>query len=66
MRNGIRARSRPAAFLRRYGGIGLLLTKQSGTSEYGRVYGELYRKFEISAYRELPAAKYEEAMGWVK
>ncbi len=46
-------------------GIGLLLTKQSGTSEYGRVYGELYRKFEISAYRELPAAKYEEAMGWL-
>jgi hypothetical protein len=46
-------------------GIGLLLTKQSGSSEYGRVYGELYRKFEISAYRELPASKYDEAMKWL-
>jgi len=46
-------------------GIGLLLTKQSGTSEYGRVYGELYRRFEISAYRELPAGKYDEAMKWL-
>lgn len=45
--------------------IGLHLTKQSGSSQYGRVYGELYRKYEISAYRELPANKYEDAMSWL-
>ena len=45
--------------------IGLILTKSSGSSEYGRVYGELYRRYEISAYRELSASKYEDAMKWL-
>lgn len=45
--------------------IGIILSKQSGGSAYGSVYGELYRRFEISAYRELPATRYDEAMNWL-
>jgi hypothetical protein len=45
--------------------IGHVLSERNGRSEYGAVYGELYRNFEISAYRELPAQKYDEAMKWL-
>ncbi|GIK54669.1 MAG: hypothetical protein HND44_00450 [Chloroflexi bacterium] len=45
--------------------IGHVLSERGGRSEYGAVYGELYRNFEISAYRELPAQKYDEAMKWL-
>lgn len=45
--------------------VGLILTKQTGQNQYGAVYGELYRRYEISAYRELPASKYEDAMQWL-
>lgn len=45
--------------------IGLILTKRTGKNEYGAVYGELYRRYDISAYRELPARKYEDAMQWL-
>ena len=41
------------------------LSKASGRNEYGGVYGELYRKFGITSYKELPAAKYEDAMSWL-
>ncbi len=42
--------------------IALALGKRSARNEFGGVYGELYRRFEIAAYRELPAARYDEAM----
>lgn len=45
--------------------IGLVTSERNGRNEYGAVYGELYRNFEISAYRELPSQKYEEAMKWL-
>lgn len=45
--------------------IGLVLTKRTGRNEYGAIYGELYRKFDIAAYRELPASKYDEAIDWL-
>ncbi|MBX3058376.1 MAG: ORF6C domain-containing protein [Anaerolineae bacterium] len=45
--------------------IGFEVSKQSGRNEFGAVYGELYRNFEISAYRELPASQYEQAMKWL-
>ncbi len=46
--------------------IALELSSRSGRNEYGGVYGELYRRFKIPAYRELPARRYEEAMAWLK
>lgn len=39
--------------------------KQSGRNEFGSVYGELYRKFEVTSYKLLPASEFEEAMSWL-
>jgi ferritin-like metal-binding protein YciE len=46
--------------------IALELGKRSGRNEFGGVYGELYRRFEIAGYRELPAGKYDEAMSFLR
>lgn len=45
--------------------IGLELGKRSGRNEFGGVYGELYRRFEIAGYRELPATRYDEAFNFL-
>ena len=45
--------------------VALLLSKGSGRNEYGGVYGELYRRYDVASYRELPAGKYEDAMAWL-
>ncbi len=45
--------------------VAMKLSKASGRNEYGGVYGELYRKFGITSYKQLPAAKFDEAMGWL-
>ena len=36
--------------------------RQTKQNEFGGVYGELYRKFEITSYKLLPASKFDEAM----
>lgn len=38
------------------------LGKHSGKNEYGGIYGELYRRFEITSYKLLPAHRFDEAM----
>ena len=44
----------------------LLIQVASGKKyEYGGVYGELYRRYRIPSYRELPAAKYDDAIKWL-
>ena len=45
--------------------IALELGKQTQRNEFGGVYGELYRRYEVTGYRELPAAKFDEAMGFL-
>jgi hypothetical protein len=45
--------------------VALKLSKASGRNEYGGVYGELYRKFGITSYKQLPAAQFEQAMTWL-
>lgn len=42
--------------------IAMTLSKTSGTNQYGSVYGELYRKFGITSYKQLPARKFNEAI----
>lgn len=42
--------------------VALQLSKKTGRNEYGGVYGELYRRFEITSYKLLPASRFEEAM----
>jgi ORF6C domain len=36
---------------------------QSGS--YGKVYSELYRRYRISSYKNLPRARYDEVLGWL-
>ena len=45
--------------------VAMPLSKKSGSNQYGSVYGELYRKFGITSYKLLPAAKFQEAMDWL-
>lgn len=45
--------------------VALKLGKKSGRNEYGAVYGELYRKFGITGYKQLPALKFQQAMNWL-
>lgn len=42
--------------------VAMVLSKRSGRNEYGGVYGEFYRKFGITSYKLLPAARFEGAM----
>jgi ferritin-like metal-binding protein YciE len=45
--------------------VAMKLSRKSGRNEYGGVYGELYRKFGITSYKQLPAAKFDEAISWL-
>ena len=45
--------------------VAMKLSKASGRNEYGGVYGELYRKFGITSYKQMPVAKFDEAMAWL-
>jgi hypothetical protein len=40
--------------------------RRSGRNEFNGVYGELYRRFKVPSYRELPAAKFDEAMAFLR
>jgi hypothetical protein len=44
--------------------IAMRLSEKSGRNEFGGVWGEFYRRFEIPTYRELPASRFDEAMKW--
>lgn len=41
------------------------LGKRSKRNEYGGVYGELYRRYEINSYKHIPKSKFEDAMAWL-
>jgi hypothetical protein len=45
--------------------VAVVLTKQSGSNQFGAVYGELYRKFGITSYKLLPADRFQEAMDYL-
>ena len=45
--------------------VAIELGKQTKRNEFGGVYGELYRKFEITSYKALPSAKFEECLAWL-
>jgi hypothetical protein len=42
--------------------IAMALGKKTGRNEYGGVYGELYRRFEITSYKQLPAQRFQAAL----
>ncbi len=45
--------------------VAMQLSRQTGRNEYGGVYGELYRRFEITSYKLLPARRFPEAMDFL-
>ncbi len=45
--------------------IAMKLSDRSGRNEYGGVYGELYRRFGITSYKELPAHRFDAAMDFL-
>ena len=45
--------------------VGLAYGKQTGRVEFGAVYGEMYRKFEVTSYKLIPAAKFNAVMKWL-
>ena len=45
--------------------IALELGKRSGRSEFGNIYGELYRRYEISDYRALPNVRFNDAINFL-
>lgn len=45
--------------------IALHMTGISNQNEYGRTWGEFYRKFGVSKYRHLPASKFDTALKWL-
>lgn len=42
--------------------VAIAMGKKSGRNEFGGVYGELYRRFEITSYKLLPTKRFNEAM----
>ncbi len=45
--------------------VAMVLSKQTKRNEYGGVYGELYRRYRVPSYKELPASKYDDAIKWL-
>ncbi len=45
--------------------VAIALGKKTSRNEFGAVYGEMYRKFGITGYKQLPASKFQQAMHWL-
>jgi len=46
--------------------VGVALTKITGSNSFGSTHGEFHRRFGINSYKRLPAAKFDEAMSWLR
>ncbi|MEM7114861.1 MAG: phage antirepressor N-terminal domain-containing protein [Chloroflexota bacterium] len=42
--------------------VAMALSKQTRKNEFGGVYGELYRRYDITGYKMLPTRKFDDAM----
>lgn len=45
--------------------VAMALGKKTRKNEYGAVYGQLYREFGITSYKQLPASRFEQAIEWL-
>jgi hypothetical protein len=45
--------------------IGIEIQKRTKKNEFGAIYGQLYREFGITSYKQLPAHKFEQVMAWL-
>lgn len=45
--------------------VAIALGKQTKRNEFGAVYGELYRKFDVTSYKLMPASAFAAVMDWL-
>ena len=45
--------------------VGQALAARGDRQGYAKVYGEMYRRYRISSYKNLPAARYQEVVDWL-
>jgi hypothetical protein len=45
--------------------VAIAYGKQTKKNEFGAVYGEMYRKFDVTSYKLIPAAKFQAVMEWL-
>ncbi len=45
--------------------VGQALTSRGDKNGYAQVYSELYRRWRVSSYKNLPAARYQEVLDWL-
>lgn len=45
--------------------VALAQGKKTGRNEFGAVYGELYRKFGVTSYKQIPARIFDRVMKWL-
>lgn len=45
--------------------VAMKLGQKTNRNEYGGVYGELYRRYGITSYKQLPTGRFQEAMDWL-
>ena len=45
--------------------VGKALEGQGDRTGYAKVYSEMYRRYHISSYKNLPAARYQEVLAWL-
>ncbi len=46
--------------------VAMLLTAAGDANGFGRVWGELYRRYRVTSYHNLPSTRYAEALGWLQ
>jgi hypothetical protein len=45
--------------------VAITLGKQTKKNEFGAVYGELYRKYGVTSYKQIPASRFQTCMDWL-
>jgi hypothetical protein len=45
--------------------VAMILSQQTKSNAYGGVYGELYRRYSITSYKQLPLTKFVRCMDWL-
>lgn len=46
--------------------VAMSLSKKTKRNEYGGVFGELYRRYNVTSYKAVPVSKFDEAMAWLR
>jgi hypothetical protein len=46
--------------------VAMRLTAAGDANGFGRVWGDLYRRYQVTSYHNLPATRYEEALTWLR